>query len=87
MSNSNIPTNARCCDSGDDDVVVITFFSLVVVAICSLIVVFLILHEAEKLALQAQLEADMASHDSKENRRSDSRREREENVSIGLIVK
>jgi hypothetical protein len=88
MSNSNALTNATCCDGGEEvvprapvDVVALTTFSLLIFGLCLLILVFARLRE--KLALQAHLEEDEASHDSKEKRK----RKRKEFISNGLIVK
>jgi hypothetical protein len=81
--------HATCCDAGGEegfprahvDVVAITVFSLVVFALCALIVAFVRLRE--KMALQAQLEEDVASNDRKEEKT----RTRKESISNGLIVK
>jgi hypothetical protein len=88
MSNSNVPNNATCCGGGEEvlprahiDVVAITVFSLVVVALSSLLVVFVRLRE--RLALQAQLQEDVASRDRKAERRIT----RKKFISDGLIVK
>jgi hypothetical protein len=89
MTNWNVPTNKTCCDAGEEegfprahvDVVSITVFSLVVFALCALIVVFVRLRE--NLALQAQLEEDVALHD----RKREKTRTRKESISNGLIVK
>jgi hypothetical protein len=85
MSNSNAPNNATCCDGGEEgnnrDVVAITVFSLMIFALSSLIVFFVRLRE--KLALQAQLQEDVESHD----RKAERRRTRKEFISKGLIVK
>jgi hypothetical protein len=89
LSNSNVPTNATCCNGGEEglvprahvDVVAITVFSLVAFALCALVVVFVRLRE--KMVSQAQLEEDVASRDRKEEKT----RTRKKSISSGLIIR
>jgi hypothetical protein len=90
MSNSSVPNNVTCCDGGEEvlpraqvhfDVVSITVFSLVVILLSFLVVVIVRLRE--KMALQAQLEEGVASHDRKAERRI----ARNKFISNGLTIK
>jgi hypothetical protein len=74
MLNSIATNNVTCCDGGEEvqpraqvDMVSITIFSLVAIAL-SLLIVFSV-RLREKLALQAQLQADVASQEYEEERR------------------
>jgi hypothetical protein len=84
--NVHVPTNATCCDGGEVEVFpraeifALTLFSLTVFGICSLTVIFAILHE--KMAL-AQVQENAASQESNEERR----RKRKESIINGLNVK
>jgi hypothetical protein len=86
MSNWNATTNTTCCDGGEDvfprsEVIALTVFSLTVFGLCSLIVIFAILRE--KLAFLAGTEEDVASPESREERR----RKRKISISNALNIK
>jgi hypothetical protein len=87
---SYLPTNTTCCDAGGEEeshraqergVVGVAVFSLFVFVLCSLAIINARCRE-KKNAL-AQLEKDVASQESKEERR----RKRKESILNGLIVK
>jgi hypothetical protein len=89
MSNLYVPPNATCCDGGEVvfvppaqvNVVGLAVFSGLLLGLCFLIVIFASLRD--KMAVhQAQVEAEVASHESKEERK----RKRKELILDGLIV-